>query len=252
MNCKRAEELMPLAGGDLETGRERELFTAHLGDCDSCRGLAREWAEAQSLLRLHAPPEFDAAFFDSIRNSVLSEITAPPAPPRFAPFFAQLLRPRALAYAATLALLAAAFASAVLFDRTGRPLMAVVERIADDIALLPVPPPEEESRPQKVSPPDSPTPAPPRHRLVRRIRVTPVPHDGPKREAVARAEAVSPDSQTPGVAPTPGSANAVAANAETARNYMRIELQTRDPNVRIIWLSPQPDTQTLKGTHDNR
>src|SRR5215207_3219876 len=128
MDCKRAEELMPLdAEGDLAGGRERAALAAHLGGCDTCRRLAAEWAESRDMLRLHQPPEFDAAFFDHVRRNVMREITTPtkraPALPVFAALSAPLPPTRALAYAALLAFVCAALLFALRLSRAPRPTL---------------------------------------------------------------------------------------------------------------------------------
>ncbi len=76
LSCRRMTRMMPLyVAGDLLGEREREA-AHHLAACEGCRRLAEEFAESGSLLaEACALPEFDAEFYGRIRRAVLAEIT---------------------------------------------------------------------------------------------------------------------------------------------------------------------------------
>ncbi|HEX6625967.1 MAG TPA: hypothetical protein VF064_19780 [Pyrinomonadaceae bacterium] len=235
MDCKRAEELMPRdAGGDLEDGRARAGLSAHLGDCAPCRRLAAEWAESRALLRLHEPPEFDAAFFEHVRRNVMREITTPttaaPAPTVFAALLALLPRARTLAYAASLALVFAALLFGLRLSRAPQPTKVAGGGVASSV---------NEALAKEINPP-RPTPRivvrEQAHRKTRAFKTVP----RADRPAPTRAAAL-PDAAALSSLPD---AAAELAVVRDEREMLKIELQTRDPNVRIIWFSPQPSEQT--------
>jgi len=75
LNCKRAGRNVPLfIAGDLPGDLDREMFD-HLATCEECDRLAQEFRESNSLLtEACALPEFDAQFYSEIRNNVLDKI----------------------------------------------------------------------------------------------------------------------------------------------------------------------------------
>lgn len=90
MNCTHIEKLLPLyVEGDLDAERA-EMVLAHLDACRECQARATEYEESQSWLRSYSPPEFDQTFFDGLRQSVQSEIARAPRRPNFF----QLIVPR--------------------------------------------------------------------------------------------------------------------------------------------------------------
>jgi putative zinc finger protein len=74
MNCTHIERLIPLyIGGDLNP-QQLAALRQHLESCDHCNGLVAEFEESQSWLRDHKPPEFDDVVFDNLRTAVRDEI----------------------------------------------------------------------------------------------------------------------------------------------------------------------------------
>ncbi len=257
MNCKRAVELMPLhAGGDIKNGRERETFAAHLVGCDACRRRAAEWTESRRLLGLHEPPEFDAAFFNDIRNLVMRQIEATPTPFVPASPLMRFLRPRALAYTASLAviLVAVVFALRVSRPEPSPKLSATGDGISDGINAT------ARFKVDRIV--DS-----PRTRFDSKgeLRLSPARKTSRRRNLDVADLAHNPHPQTSAPSPLPNGAtpNSDSTSAGTAtannsaladgRKLLRIELQTHDPNIRIIWLAPQGDEQTSpRRSNDNR
>lgn len=269
MTCTQVENLLPLyAGGDAgaEAGR---AIAAHLASCDACRALADEWAESQTLLRSHEPPRFDAAFFDSVRQGVMQKIErAPRMRPPLVSVFAQLFRPRALAFASALALLLFAGALALRLSRGG----ASVHAPSGDLAIT-------NTGPDRAKPPNAPDaastderreqtqaakrePSAARHTQRRRTAAASRPRKpspgyevahtrrrGANRDAASPAAPPNETASANPPAPERGAqADATQGRTEVAaldddaladRKMLRIEMQTADPNVRIIWLSPQ-------------
>lgn len=83
MNCTHIEKLLPLfVEGDLDA-KQAEIVLTHLDACPKCQGRAAEYEESQNWLRSYSPPEFDETFFDGLRQSVQSEIARAQRRPNF-------------------------------------------------------------------------------------------------------------------------------------------------------------------------
>jgi hypothetical protein len=81
MNCRRIEKLIPLfVEGDLDVGA-MNIVSLHLNDCRNCSQMMSEYGESQNWLRTFTPPEFDSAFFVDLKQSVMQEIERKPARP---------------------------------------------------------------------------------------------------------------------------------------------------------------------------
>ena len=76
LTCKRVTRTVSLyLGGDLTLNAQREV-AEHLTTCESCRGLVEAFSESTSLLaEACAGPELDAEFYSEIRLAVLSQIS---------------------------------------------------------------------------------------------------------------------------------------------------------------------------------
>lgn len=284
MNCTRTEKLLPLyAGGDIENADERAAISAHLEDCRGCSALARELASSREMLRMHEPPEFDAAFFNDVRQAVLLRIAETNAPSSNvfnapAPFFARLFDRRSLAFAASVALLVVV-AAALFVSR--RP---AVHKDAPRIAQLPVvesksqqktSPPVAENREKRRAPAEFKREAG-RHGIQQaqaslhqeqgqaslqtrsnagRSRAGSLATAGASKGIDAAhtvPELARSTSATTAVETLTSEAASATSTGEVAeRKFTRIELQTADPNVRIIWLSPPASgPRTLDKTID--
>ena len=214
LNCKRASRNVPLfVTGDLSGDLDREMVN-HLAICEECGRLAQEFRESNSLLtEACALPEFGAQFYDEIRNNVLDKITRDglSSRPRFG---------HRWIFASAFALMLVA--SAVMFVRwhTARKApqdLATTTAKADNSASNHEP--ESPSSPQsqdfspKIQRPQKP---------VRRMTLT---HPTSQQFQLARNLAASPAG--PQVSPSER-----ASTSEVSR----IEIQTSNPNIRIIWL----------------
>lgn len=243
MTCGRAQKLMPLyAAGDLAGWRARRV-AAHVEGCGPCRRLAaefaatREWARAAS-----GPPEFGAEFYESLRASVLEEIGrgGRPAGSRRASVF-DAFGGRRLAYAASFALVLVACALAIhsqLRRATDAPQSPLAMSPAG-VGESPTPAPEPEPRehePQPATPRDIERrkPRPQVHVAAGNPRRTLTLRDRAKPDAAGRGltAVAQPERETHRSA-------AGAAMPSKPGEVARIEIQTADPNIRIIWLAPQ-------------
>lgn len=251
MNCERVEKLLPLhAGGDIEDARERAALAAHLGACASCRRSAEEWAESASLLLTHEPPEFDADFFDPIRRDVMREIraTKKTAAPSLVSVFARLFSPRSLGYAASLALVCAALVFALRLGRAPSPSKVAADSIAASLSrrlppvnTTPKPTPERVEQEQVSVKTLKRVASSRRRRAASRQSLEARPStplnarvESPRQQqqqqttkAVLLASSDLPGVELPLV--------------KDEREMLKIDLQTGDPGVRIIWFSPRPN-----------
>jgi hypothetical protein len=264
VSCGRAEKLVPLyAAGDLPSNRRGRAVAAHVAACAACAALAeefrasREWARAAG-----AVPEFGEEFYEGLRASVLDEIsrdTRPAAPSRLT-LPPAAFAGRRLAFAASLAAAACALAFAFYFlsgprrpqreDIAAAPpggeLVGPPQRVRNAPAPHDVPAQEEHRRRRQPSPRAAPRDERPARPTERRgggsYKRTPTllrrPSD-PAREPELTASA---DDARQTVAPS-------ARRAETA-SVSRIEIQTADPNIRIIWLAPAAGADDGPGAAD--
>ena len=77
MNCKKFTQRIPLfVEADLEDAVMQQL-SAHFAACESCCKTAKEFQASQFMLHNFAAPEFDEALFAQVRSSVLNELARP-------------------------------------------------------------------------------------------------------------------------------------------------------------------------------
>ena len=248
LNCKRVAGMISLyVAGDLLGTPEREV-AVHLAACGACRRLAKEFAESNSLLtRACAPPEFGPEFYVGIRNAVLDKITRDRRLSR-APFF----RRRWVYATAFAAIVIAAGVMLQHFGNRGRqtPLdLAIAAPVTDQMASG-----------QKMGTDSSPsswsskgTPGVPKQNVRALVN---------QRGSSGRLETVQ-KANTSGAAQTARGKNIQVAQAmplgETppfssgraaASQVSRIEIQTADPNIRIIWLGRRDSRESETSNHD--
>lgn len=243
LNCKRTARMISLyVAGDLVGAPEREVAT-HLAACDACRRLAEEFSESSSLLtEACAPPEFGAEFYSGIRHVVLSRIASDQMVSK--PSF---FRPRWLYATAFAALI---IVSAVMLQH----YVSARRKTPPDVPTVKVQP---RSGPMEVSSPGK------KHELRGR-------RSGQSNNILASAsrhgssrhpeETGTPDTLVAVQAARVGStqiepatqsvANVGPVTLEASSQVSRIEIQTADPNIRIIWLSPRESHEPAPNNHD--
>lgn len=260
MSCGRAGKLMPLyAAGDLPQGRLRRAVAAHVAACPSCAALAEEFRASRAwAIEAGAAPEFGEDFYERLRAGVLDEIgrdARPAAPSRLAPLFAAPFAGRRLAYAASLALAASALALAFYAFRGAeevqRDQTANATRLngtpAPEGFARPTPTPDGRAQEQRQQPAHDATlgderPARPAvktaggggsYKRTPNLRHNPPTNDAARAPTLAANAAAAPARQDAVQVVTPSA----RPRAETA-GVARIEIQTADPSIRIIWLAP--------------
>jgi len=222
MNCRRIEKLIPLyVECDLESD-EAGRVSAHLQTCESCGTLVAEYEASQSWLRSNTLPDFDEAMLDDMRRGVMRGIDEARERPSFFGFFARPLMPgRAFAAVAALLIIFAAFALYIYLGRSSA--VSNDEKLASDIVA-----PEDVSTPGGLKQ----NPVAPPH-PVKRYTGKEHGRSRPKFDRVIMPETDSTVAQKTVDVPT---------NTE---EMTRIEIQTGDPNIRIIWFSPKESDSQL-------
>jgi Putative zinc-finger len=211
LNCKRATRMMPLyIGGDLPGHLDREMVK-HLAICEECDWLAQEYRESSTLLaEACAPPEFGAQFYDEIRNTVLDQIARDgvSSKPQFG---------RRWIYAAAFAVMLVA--SAFMFVRWH------VAREAPS-----------GSAPITLTADNSASGQEPNSALSLQSRHLPSKFQRASQRVVMPRSATKQLESARNLDAPVGVSHATSAERAPASEVSRIELQTSNPNIRIIWL----------------
>jgi hypothetical protein len=229
LNCKRTARMISLyVAGDLVGAPEREV-AMHLAACDGCRRLAEEFSQSSSrLTEACASPEFGAKFYSGIRHAVLGEIASHQLPAK-----PSLFRPRWLYATAFAAIVIVSVVMLQHFVSARRAMSPDIARAARGI--------------DQPTPSSSEVPLPPKNHELTAKQSVPVlasPHGRSRHSAetkqpdalVAQAPRVSGTQIEPVMQP---STRVGPVALEASSQVSRIEIQTADPNIRIIWLSPR-------------
>ncbi len=255
MNCERFEQLLPLyASDDLDAAAVKRT-KAHLASCADCARVADEYKGVPQWVRLHTAPEFSDDFFDGIRRNVLREIETETATHGLAHTISLFFSRPTLAFASMAAVIVTSALVLSLYlgssqaperlqaTDASRPQVAdgvtTTDRTEASLSLA-----------KSVAAPDAFRPAP--DRVSSPSRVSKVERKSVRSRAKTPAATPSDiafkrdSGRSPAAASTADrtSRAEVAGVAPTAQQTLTIEMQTRDPNVRIIWLVSQPTAQT--------
>ncbi len=236
MNCRRVEKLIPLyVEGDLASGIT-DRVTSHLDWCGRCNWLADEYKESQSWLRACEPPEFDEAALNGLKAGVLrriEETSARPSP--LASLMRQWSRRQVFALSAAMLII---FGVVVFYIYQAR---------------LSVKPQGVEARtPEQESPPSNEARQTPDTEPATGASLSKPQHAKNQAGIKARAGAPAITEQTfeppivsqmnPSKEPGTGSAepaHTLPGISGDPPKMLRIEIQTSDPNIRIIWFAPK-------------
>jgi hypothetical protein len=203
---------------------------AHLEWCGKCNWLADEYKDSQGWLRAWAPPEFDNSLLDSVKNGALAQIAATRhRPSRWTAFAEHWNRRQVFALSAAALIIVATFVIYVYQTRVkDGGGVEVVKKIPDEM-------PTDDRAPNLSGATKAALEAglPPQRSISKRTRSSlknfaraEVPHE---REKLDVAQAQAP------VQPNPPRPNL----ASESKDMLRIEIQTSDPLIRIIWFAPR-------------
>jgi anti-sigma factor RsiW len=248
MNCKQVQELLPLyVGRDLEEKRA-QMVTAHLQSCAECAASADEYRGTRQLLQQFAPPPFSDAVYAGIRQRVLRDIEREATAPGLSRLLESLFRPR-LRWAVATALLLAVSVSAFFFianrkndqqqlagsgGKVAGPASTSIKESAG------IPPASTVKNRGSAQGSTGGTHQPQRRRspgvAADRTRLATI--KGADKRSLS-VQTSSNGRSEPDAFPSRDSA--------TSEKTLRVEMQTEDPNIRIIWFSPQPTRKDSPG-----
>jgi len=238
MNCRGVEKLIPLyVEGDLASGMA-DRVTSHLDWCGRCNWLADEYKESQSWLRSCEPPEFDEAALNGLKVGVLRRIEETRAKPSLlASLVQQLSRRQVFALSAAMLII---FGVVVFYIYRTR--MSVNPAVVETAAQAP----------DSESPPSNEPRQTPDTETATGAGLSKWHHQ--KNQANNRARVGTPiiserTFEPPFVSQTnrleePGivsgeTTGALPGGSNDSPEMLRIEIQTSDPNIRIIWFAPK-------------
>jgi len=260
MNCRHVQELLPLYVGRELEGTRAQMVTAHLQSCVECAGSAHEYRESRLLLQQFAPPPFNEEIYAGIRRQVWREIAAREAPgsaETLPSFVASLFRPRLRWAAASVLMLAACALSFYFISSRGAARREVVD--VQPEASSPTPETTASGSPSIPGPGEEPRPPFKRTDAMKSARMTIAgsaddTHSSRQKKplgvaaAPLTAVAANTRDQRPVTAEASSERNnraesdvVAAPNPDVPEKTLRLEIQTNDPNIRIIWFSPQPE-----------
>jgi hypothetical protein len=230
MNCRRIEELIPLyVGGDVDRRLSVEV-QSHLKTCGGCAELAAEYLASRNWLS-GAAPEFDEALLADVKRGIISELeNAKPQAGLFElmseTIARTLLRP---AVAAGLLLVVFGALTLWLYAEKQGPKPPTQAEVTEDKGVL-----------ERVAP-DSDGDATPRAKeQPRRAGVNHRPRAvGVSSNRRQRSIGVTAEQAITQIAEAKNEAQSPSALALDSDGMLRIEIQTVDPNIRIIWFAPK-------------
>jgi hypothetical protein len=228
--------------GDL-TETETVKVRSHLSACEACGHLSEEFAASQRRLRGFAAPQFDEEFYGSIRSAVLKEIKAVSAP-RLGIFrkpFGALLFARPSFALSLMLLLGFVAAGGLLYNglsQSDEARMAAFEKSFGEIKTG-----EYAQSPPLRTSTNNGTARRIEKLTGQRARVSSLASlkepGGVNSSGASPRKAVGKSSDaSAAAAPSETGINGAAATegASAPEAVARMEIQTRDPNIRIIWL----------------
>lgn len=217
MRCARASVLI-LSQHDkaLLVANDRERLAAHLRVCEKCSALAAQYADVEPLLHLYEPPDFAADFYQVINANVRREIRKNPRRAHQAAFAIMRLR-LAIGGAITVLLLLIGAGFYLHANRSDKTIATNTEVVNNSYAQIIR---DEESERSQEQTKTASTPNRQAHTRPAKLKIS------TSRSAKFLTNKSKPETES----------NVLTAKTE----MLRMELQTSDPNVRIIWFAPSP------------
>lgn len=251
MRCEHFEKLIPLyIGGDLEP-LEADSVRQHLNTCAHCRQLNAEFQASQAWLTGFAVPKFDEASFANMRASVFREIERQEKRGSWTNWINWLLpkwSPRLMLASAAVALAVTTGLVSVVYRQQTVPVKSGGEVIADAGQVITATGRErtdslqQEGNRVATAPRSAPRP---KHS---RVTSTPLPPEAFNNGGFSNVlePPVIPEESAEQVGTTAPAEplTATAAQEPAEKEMLRIEFQTADPNIRIIWLTPKLDSSS--------
>lgn len=254
MNCSHFQELLSLyAGRDLDEKQTR-LVGGHLQICAECAAAAAEYSETLRMIEEFAPPLFSESVYAGIRQRVLRGIEQECASPTLTQILTNYFRQRTgWAVAPGLLLTIALFA--VYFIATRDNGLQIADsndatssrQDVDSNARREGQSPNTETKVRDAFPESARPVIPPQGKVTKLTAGRAYRSQRRGHSAAARNHA-SPGKTVPKAATAfPAASNLAGIPApDGSESTLRVEMQTRDPNIRIIWFSNLPAKQNSR------
>jgi Putative zinc-finger len=233
MNCRRVQKLIPLhVESDLPSGLANRV-ASHLEWCGRCNWLADEYKESQGWLRSYTPPEFDEATLDDLKRGLMKRVADSNARPSLLASLAQQWSRRPLLALSAGLLIILGMVVLYIYQARAKVNFNV---IAQEVKPTP---PEQTPTPGPGEAPGATLTGP----EIERTGHHSFKGRGRNQTMATHALARPVGSQTTGIRESVGAVMeptpAPSDNANGSRDMLRIEIQTGDPNIRIIWFAPK-------------
>lgn len=277
MNCREAEQLIPLfVEADLEAG-EIQQVSEHLETCVACGEIAAEFQSSQSVLRAVALPAFDEAMLAEMRGAVMEQVDQTITRPVFIAWWQPLWHWKFAFAASAVILLVVGVAMSQRDGKTvDNQIAGKTKESKSAVALL-----REKSEPNLPDATQRPQPrtghkpkaqgavSGSERSLGINTRRQPRSEKAITVDNQIAAAAIAPsevgedvslfprvDTQSFTLPPVSQTENGMTRTLPTSEQsipepeMLRMEFQTADPNIRIIWLTPKesPRTHTITDT----
>lgn len=254
MNCNQIENLLPLYVGRELDPRSDRLVTAHVESCAACSAAASEYQQTRELLQESTSPAFSEGVYAGIRQNVWRQIESESTTVSMSELIAGWFRPRVI-WAAASALLVAVLALGIFLignrstpPQKGTVNVSEIDRDGSNKQIAAVPPPAT-STPSPVAPRDG--VKGPRQVYFRRSERKRDRNRAPDRLNTLVANAPDALPNTSGSPRLGTSSDSDPSPARDSEKTLRMEIQTKDPNIRIIWFAQRdtkPVSHNSKGT----
>lgn len=236
MKCGRVEELIPLyVESDLDQNQSHAI-SLHLESCQACNGLLNEYRDSQQWMKSQTTAEFSDDFFDEIRRSVLAQVEEKPRISCMQVIINQWRSAPAMALATAILIL---IGGITLYLYLGK---QAANPLKEERANAPAP--KQEDQKQDFALKDN-EKASEKKEVDRQKKLLPRfrrPDAAVARERKA-VDILPQHVREPGmISNSIVSEPSEGADLQKRTDEMtRMEIQTKDPNIRIIWFSPKPD-----------
>jgi len=241
MNCRRVQNLLPLhVEGDLDAAAASRV-QSHLEWCGRCNWLADEYKESQTWLHASQPPEFDETFLEGLKLGVMNSIAESKARPSLLASLAHHWNRRQILVLAASFLVVLGMVVLYLYQARAQSNPVLISdglqqpttddpKPPDNVPLL-VPvaegAPGASSGNRHTAPKDTHNGrSSPGHSAVLAQTV--------KHNVMTQTRVTS---ETSNVARDQTDSQSGITNR--SRDMLRIEIQTGDPSIRIIWFAPK-------------
>jgi hypothetical protein len=245
MRCTHAEKLIPLFAGDDLPARKADALRRHLESCANCRRLAAEFNESRKWLRGFAAPQFDEAMLDDLRDSVLRGIGRVENRSRWLQWIVPGWNLRFASVTSLALLLLVAWFGMVIYRRQPSHDPKSNQAEAYKGHGNQVESPSNKNSNGRANNDKRTAKSNPGRRGPTRKLIKPGLNESQTKERMIEPDLIAHNKDTiqpanePSAGPDPAN-----TDPDANRDMLRIEIQTADPNIRIIWFAPKSEASS--------